>query len=48
MHGLYESRNYSWCDEDLLGEGAAGKVYKAIHKVQTFKSLSRITKLTWC
>lgn len=32
MYGLYETTNYAWCDEELLGEGAAGKVYRAIHK----------------
>lgn len=38
MYGLYETTNYAWCDEELLGEGAAGKVYRAIHKVQSFDS----------
>lgn len=49
MSRVYDSLNYFWTGDDLLGEGAAGTVYRAIHKktgefyaVKTFSLASRL------
>ena len=34
MPNLRASEHYIWCDNDVLGRGATGEVYKARNKVQ--------------